>query len=226
MNNRFFHTIKHYGPIRFLLYLLLTVLIGGFIVVHGANKPTPTPTLDPSPTAQPTPTPLPKTVRATLKTSLGDIELELNAEKAPVTVKNFLQYIDSGFYKDTLFHRVIPKFMIQGGGFTKGMVEKKGQPPIINEAANGLHNTRGTIAMARSQNINSATSQFYINLVDNPYLDQKGNIAKDYGYCVFGKVTKGMDVVDKIAAVPTATVGVYQNVPKQDIVILDTKVIK
>ena len=224
MNRNFWEIIKRHSRIALMISLILAFFVGTFVLVHGENQTTPSPT--PTEAAGPTPTPLPKTIRATLKTSLGDIELELNAEKAPITVQNFLQYIDSGFYKDTLFHRVIPKFMIQGGGFTKGMVEKKGQPPIINEAANGLSNLRGTIAMARTQNVNSATSQFYINLVDNTYLDHSDNIAKNYGYCVFGKVTKGMEVVDKIAAVPTTIVGQYQNVPKQDLVILDIKVSK
>ncbi len=224
MNRNFWEIIKRHSRIALMISLILAFFVGTFVLVHGENQTTPSPT--PTEAAGPTPTPLPKTIRATLKTSLGDIELELNAEKAPITVQNFLQYIDSGFYKDTLFHRVIPKFMIQGGGFTKGMVEKKGQPPIINEAANGLSNLRGTIAMARTQNVNSATSQFYINLVDNTYLDHSDNIAKNYGYCVFGKVTKGMEVVDKIAAVPTTTVGQFQNVPKQDVVILDIKVSK
>ena len=224
MNRNFWEIIKRHSRIALMISLILAFFVGTFVLVHGENQTTPSPT--PTEAVGPTPTPLPKTIRATLKTSLGDIELELNAEKAPITVQNFLQYIDSGFYKDTLFHRVIPKFMIQGGGFTKGMVEKKGQPPIINEAANGLSNLRGTIAMARTQNVNSATSQFYINLVDNTYLDHSDNIAKNYGYCVFGKVTKGMEVVDKIAAVPTTIVGQYQNVPKQDLVILDIKVSK
>ncbi len=224
MNKNYGKIIKKHWLSPLIIGLAVTVLAGASILVHGASQTTPSPA--PSGTLSPTPTPLPKTLRATLKTSLGDIELELNAEKAPVTVQNFLQYIESGFYKDTLFHRVIPKFMIQGGGFTKGMAQKKGQPPIINEAGNGLSNKRGTIAMARTQNINSATSQFYINLVDNPYLDHKDNIAKNYGYCVFGKVTKGMDVVDKIAAVPTVAAGPYQDVPKEDILILDVKVTK
>jgi peptidyl-prolyl cis-trans isomerase A (cyclophilin A) len=224
MNKNGWRIFKEHGLIVLVICFGLAFIFSTFVFVRGANQPASTPT--PSEATTPTPTPLPKTFRATFKTSLGDIELELNAEKAPVTVQNFLQYIESGFYKDTLFHRVIPKFMIQGGGFTKGMIEKKGQPPIINEAANGLSNKRGTIAMARTQNVNSATSQFYINLVDNTYLDHTDNISKNYGYCVFGKVTKGMDIVDKIAAVPTTTVGPYQNVPKQDIVILDVKVSK
>ncbi len=224
MNKNYEEIIKKHWLSPLIICLAVTVFAGTFFFVHGASQTTPSPA--PTGALSPTPTPLPKTLRATLKTSLGDIELELNAEKAPVTVQNFLQYIESGFYKDTLFHRVIPKFMIQGGGFTKGMVQKKGQPPIINEAANGLLNKRGTIAMARTQNINSATSQFYINLVDNPYLDHKDNIARNYGYCVFGKVTKGMDVVDKIAAVATTAVGQSQDVPKEDILILDVKVTK
>jgi peptidyl-prolyl cis-trans isomerase A (cyclophilin A) len=211
---------KKHRRISLYLSLVFTLFIVGLFFVHAENKPTVTPSLIV------TPTPTPKNPRVIFTTSLGNIELELNTNKAPITVQNFLQYIDSGFYKDTLFHRTIPNFMIQGGGFTKGMVQKKTQPPIMNEAGNGLRNLRGTIAMARTPNINSATSQFFINVVDNPYLDHRDNISNSYGYCVFGKITKGMDIVDKIASVPTTTVGTYQNVPKQDVIILETKITK
>jgi Peptidyl-prolyl cis-trans isomerase (rotamase) - cyclophilin family len=210
---------------RFLsgLWVLIwcAFFLNGLFPIYAEDQPAGTPAATSTPS--PTPTPVPKSVRVTLKTSMGDIELDLNGEKAPVTVQNFLQYVDSGFYNDTLFHRVIPKFIIQGGGFTKGMTAKKAGAPITNEAGNGLRNLRGTIGMARDQMINSATSQFYINVADNPFLDHRDNIAKDYGYCVFGKVTKGMDIVDKIAGVPTTTAGIYRNVPKQDIVITETK---
>jgi peptidyl-prolyl cis-trans isomerase A (cyclophilin A) len=204
-----------------LCFLVISIFfLSGLFLSYAENQPADTPA------SNSTPAPLPKNVRVALKTSLGDIELELNTEKAPITVQNFLQYIESGFYNDTLFHRTIPKFMIQGGGFTKGMVEKKAQSPIKNEADNGLLNLRGAVGMARNQMVNSATSQFFINVVDNPYLDHRANIARDFGYCVFGKVTKGMEVVDKIANVPSTTIGVYRNVPKQDVVILETKRIK
>lgn len=158
-----------------------------------------------------------------LKTTAGNIELELDGEKAPVSTANFLKYVNSGFYKGTTFHRVIPNFMIQGGGFDKNMNEKPTNPPIKNEADNGLKNLRGTIAMARTQVVDSATSQFFINHVDNAMLDHG---ARDFGYAVFGKVVKGLDVVDKIASVPTTNKGMYQNVPKQDVVILDAEVLK
>lgn len=151
-----------------------------------------------------------------LSTTFGDITIELNSEKAPITVKNFLEYVDAGFYDGTIFHRVIPEFMIQGGGFTKDMKQKQTQPPIKNEADNGLRNSRGTITMARTSDINSATSQFFINLKDNTSLDHH---VRDYGYAVFGKVIKGMDVVDKIAAVRTGNRGMQQNVPIKPVII-------
>lgn len=161
--------------------------------------------------------------RVLIKTTAGNIEVELDSEKAPISTANFLKYSNSGFYKGTIFHRVIPNFMIQGGGFDKDMNEKPTEAPIKNEANNGLKNLRGTIAMARTQIVDSATSQFFINNVDNAMLDHG---ARDYGYAVFGKVVKGMDVVDKITATPTGNKGMYQNVPKQNIVILDVQPVK
>jgi peptidyl-prolyl cis-trans isomerase A (cyclophilin A) len=155
-----------------------------------------------------------------IKTNLGNIEVELNAQKAPISSKNFLAYVDSGFYKGTIFHRVIPSFMIQGGGFDKNMVEKPTLAPIKNEANNGLKNDRGTIAMARTQIVDSATSQFFINHQNNAMLDHG---ARDYGYAVFGKVTKGMDIVDKIAATKTTSKAMYQDVPVQAVTILDVQ---
>lgn len=151
-----------------------------------------------------------------MQTSHGTIEIELYEDKAPITVKNFLEYAKSGFYEGTIFHRVIPGFMIQGGGFTKDMVQKKTRPPIQNEANNGLKNERGTIAMARTQVKDSATSQFFINVVDNDFLNHG---VRDFGYAVFGRVTKGMDVVDKIADVPTGNCGRYPNCPKTPVII-------
>jgi peptidyl-prolyl cis-trans isomerase A (cyclophilin A) len=151
-----------------------------------------------------------------LSTTFGDITIELNPEKAPITVKNFLAYVDAGFYDGTIFHRVIPEFMIQGGGFTKDMKQKQTQPPIKNEADNGLRNSRGTITMARTSDINSATSQFFVNLKENTFLD---HMVRDFGYAVFGKVIKGMDVVDKIAAVRTGNRGMQQNVPIEPVII-------
>lgn len=161
---------------------------------------------------------------ATIETSMGTITLSLNADKAPATVANFAQYAKSGFYDGTVFHRVIDGFMIQGGGFTKAMDQKPTKSPIKNEASNGLSNKRGTIAMARTMIVDSATSQFFINLVDNGFLDYKGDDPRTYGYAVFGKVTAGMDVVDKIAKVRTGFAGPHQNVPVEPIVITEVTV--
>ncbi len=153
-------------------------------------------------------------------TTLGDFVIELYPDKAPISVQNFLDYVNSGFYNGTIFHRVIPGFVIQGGGFTADMQRKQTRPPITNEAENGLKNLRGTLSMARTQDVNSATSQFFINLVDNAALDHTpGN----YGYAVFGKVVKGMDVVDKIAQVQTGNKGPYQNVPLEPVVVETAK---
>ncbi|WP_407291836.1 peptidylprolyl isomerase [Stutzerimonas zhaodongensis] len=155
-----------------------------------------------------------------LNTSMGEIEIELEAEKAPVSVKNFLEYVESGFYDGTVFHRVIPGFMIQGGGFNEGLNQKQTRDPIKNEADNGLHNVRGTLAMARTQDVNSATSQFFINHRDNDFLD---NGSRDFGYAVFGKVVRGMDVVDQIAQVPTGNRSMMQNVPLTPVKIVSAK---
>ena len=154
-----------------------------------------------------------------LKTSMGDITLELNPAKAPITVKNILGYIDAKFYDGLIFHRVIPNFMIQCGGLNAEMSQKSGNPPIKNESGNGLKNARGSVAMARTNELDSATSQFYINLIDNFGLD-------DMKYCVFGKVVAGMDVVDAIAKVPTGNKRGHQNVPIEPITILSATVVK
>jgi peptidyl-prolyl cis-trans isomerase A (cyclophilin A) len=151
-----------------------------------------------------------------LETSLGDVEVELDAAKAPVTVENFLGYVDAGFYDGTIFHRVIPDFMIQGGGFDSAMSQKPTRGPIKNEADNGLKNARGTLAMARLPDKDSATAQFFINLKDNEFLDHG---SRDFGYAVFGRVTKGIEVVDKIAGVETANRGGHQNVPSEPVTI-------
>lgn len=158
-----------------------------------------------------------------MSTSKGDIKIELFKDKAPITVENFLAYVNDGFYNGTVFHRVIPNFMIQGGGFTPDFTQKPTKPPIKNEAKNGLKNERGTLAMARTQVVDSATSQFFINLVDNSFLD---NGVRDYGYAVFGKVIDGMDVVDKIAAVQTGNKGMYGDVPREDVVIESVKIVE
>lgn len=162
-----------------------------------------------------------------MTTSLGVIELELYPDKAPKTVANFLEYAKAGFYNGTIFHRVIPGFMIQGGGFEPGMKLKPTRAPIDNEANNGLKNDAGTIAMARTGNPHSASSQFFINTVDNSALnhtDKTSSMA--WGYAVFGKVTKGMDVVKQIEAVETGNLGSFQDVPKQDVVIQKVEVLR
>ena len=157
--------------------------------------------------------------KVTMETSMGTITLELNDEKAPQTVANFVRYAQSGFYDGTIFHRVIDGFMIQGGGFTKDMNQKETDAPIRNEAMNGLKNLRGTIAMARTMVVDSATSQFFINLVDNDFLDFTAPTSSGFGYAVFGKVIDGMEVVDRIAKVRTGFSGPHQNVPEDPVVI-------
>lgn len=149
-------------------------------------------------------------------TSMGDITIELNPDKAPITVENFLEYVDAHFYDGTIFHRVIPGFMIQGGGLTPEMKQKQNRPPIENEADNGLKNERGTVSMARTQDVNSATSQFFINLADNTFLNHG---VRGFGYAVFGKVTEGMDIVDKIAQAPTGNIGMHRDVPVEPVII-------
>ena len=151
-----------------------------------------------------------------LTTSVGTIEVELFDDAAPITVANFLQYVDDGHFDNTIFHRVIPGFMIQCGGMTADMKEKKGRAPIQNEAKNGKNNVRGSLAMARTSDVNSATAQFFINLADNTFLDHS---ARDFGYAVFGRVTKGMDVVDQIAKVKTGRKGHHDDVPVEPVTI-------
>ena len=154
-----------------------------------------------------------------LQTNMGDIKLELDAENAPVSTENFLTYARDGHYDQTIFHRVIPGFMIQGGGFTADMSQKSTKAPIKNEADNGLKNERGTIAMARTQVVDSATCQFFINLTDNDFLNHQGKSPNAYGYAVFGRVIEGMEVVDNIAKVKTGNAGMHQDVPKDTVLI-------
>jgi peptidyl-prolyl cis-trans isomerase B (cyclophilin B) len=161
--------------------------------------------------------------RVVLQTSMGQMVIELYADKAPVSVENFLKYVDEGFFTGTIFHRVIPNFMIQGGGFAADMQQKKTHAPIKNEAANGLKNDRGTLAMARTNDPNSATAQFFINVKDNAFLNYSGPGPRGAGYAVFGKVVEGMDVADKIVDVATTTVGPFENVPKTAVVIESAK---
>jgi cyclophilin family peptidyl-prolyl cis-trans isomerase len=164
--------------------------------------------------------------RVRITTSLGVVELELDAQRAPGTVRNFMNYVESGYYNGVIFHRVIPGFMIQGGGFVPGLREKTTGVPVKNEADNGLKNLAGTIAMARTSDPQSAAAQFFINTADNPSLDHRDKTDRGWGYAVFGKVTKGMDVVKKIESVTTRTVGPFQNVPVKDVVIQKVESIK
>lgn len=154
-----------------------------------------------------------------METSLGGIKIELDEAKAPISVKNFLSYVDDKFYDGTIFHRVISTFMIQGGGFTPDMQQKPAKSPIKNEAGNGLSNKRGTIAMARTMVVDSASAQFFINVVDNDFLDHRDNSPQGFGYAVFGKVIEGMDVVDKIKAVKTGFKMGFEDVPVEPVVI-------
>ena len=161
-----------------------------------------------------------------LETTHGAIILSLDAEKAPQTVENFVQYVRDGFYDGTLFHRVIDGFMVQGGGFAAGMQQKSARAPIANEADNGLRNQRGTIAMARTPDPHSATAQFFINVADNAFLDFKAKTDAGWGYCVFGRVTEGMDVVDRIKGVATTSRAGHRDVPAEDVVIVRASVVE
>jgi cyclophilin family peptidyl-prolyl cis-trans isomerase len=158
-----------------------------------------------------------------METSEGTVKIELWADKAPGTVTNFLRYVDDASFDGTIFHRIIPDFMIQGGGLTPDMKPKKTRDPIKNEASPDVKNERGTLAMARTSLVNSATSQFFINVVDNPFLNQKNKTPTGFGYCVFGKVIEGMDVVDRIKDVKTVSFGQHENVPAMPVVIVSIK---
>jgi cyclophilin family peptidyl-prolyl cis-trans isomerase len=198
--------------------MLVSSLVALFLTVQTpAQVPAPAPAV---------PQPAPGNPVVLISTTLGDMTVELFKDRAPVSVENFLQYAKEGFYPGTLFHRVVPGFMIQGGGFTAGMVEKGTRPPILNEATNGLSNVRGTLAMARTRALRSATSQFFINVADNRgKLDHRGFAPDDFGYAVFGRVLTGMEVADRIAMVPTHTAGPHGDVPVQDVVIKAVKVV-
>jgi cyclophilin family peptidyl-prolyl cis-trans isomerase len=160
-----------------------------------------------------------------MSTSAGDVKIELFKDKAPATVANFLSYVNDKFYDGTVFHRVIPRFMIQGGGFTPDMKQKPTKASIKNEAGNGLKNQFGTLAMARTSDVNSATAQFFINTKDNDFLDHKDDSIQGFGYCVFGKVIEGSKVVQKIEAVETDTKGMYEDVPVEPVVIKSIRVV-
>lgn len=169
--------------------------------------------------AQPAKTEQPSAINVLFETTVGNFTVELNAEKAPITVANFLQYVDDGFYDSTIFHRVINGFMVQGGGFTSDLSQKKTRDPITNEADNGLINAIGTIAMARTAAPHSATAQFYINVEDNEFLNHKNKNPAGWGYAVFGKVTEGMKTIDAIKQVATHRQGLHANVPIKPIII-------
>lgn len=196
--------------------LALTLLIAIFSTATlspavGAQTEAPA---EPAQAAEPAPTTNPQIV---IETSMGRIVAELYADKAPKTVENFLAYVKSDFFAGTVFHRVIPGFMVQGGGFTADLKKKPTQPPVENEADNGLRNERGTLAMARTNNPHSATAQFFVNLVDNGFLDHRGKNARGWGYAVFGRVVDGMNVVDAIASVKTGNRNRMQNVPLEPV---------
>ena len=170
--------------------------------------------------------PAPGNAVVVISTSLGDVTVELFKDKAPVSVANFLEYATEGFYPGTIFHRVVKGFVVQGGGYTETMVEKSTRPPIMNEASNGLRNVRGTVAMARTQSLRSATSQFYFNVSSNPDLDHRGFSPRDFGYAVFGRVLSGMDIIDRIAAVPTHVSADMDDVPVTPVFITGVKVVR
>ncbi|MCK5877976.1 MAG: peptidyl-prolyl cis-trans isomerase [Candidatus Marithrix sp.] len=160
-----------------------------------------------------------------IQTNHGDILIQLDSDKAPKTVANFIDYVNAGFYNGTIFHRVIENFMIQGGGMEPGMSEKETSPPVENEATNGLSNTNGTVAMARTPDPHSASSQFFINTSDNVFLNHTAKTPQGWGYCVFGEVVEGMDIVGKIKKVPTTSVAAHQDVPVTDVIIENATVI-
>lgn len=160
-----------------------------------------------------------------LHTNHGVITLELDSEKAPLTVQNFIDYVNSGHYDNTVFHRVIDGFMIQGGGFEPGMSQKKTRAPVQNEAANGIKNDKYTVAMARTSDVHSASSQFFINIADNNFLNYTASTSQGFGYCVFGKVVEGEDVVDRIKKVKTCDRGGHQNVPLEDVIVQKAEVV-
>ena len=198
---------------------LKSMVAAMFLAAQGIHAQDSKPAAPATPDAKPAETtqPLKGIVKVTLETSKGTLELELDADKAPLSVANFMNYAKKGHYDGTIFHRVIPGFMVQGGGFTADMQQKPTDKPIQCESKNGLKNTKGTLAMARTSDPHSATSQFFINVKDNGFLDFPGQ--DGWGYCVFGKVTKGIEVVDAIVAVPSATKAPHQNVPVDPITI-------
>ena len=203
------------------LAIVAILVIFAFFAIQKQLKPTDTPKQ--AIKQQPTGT---KNMNISMKTNHGTITLELYPDKAPITVKNFIEYIESGHFNGTIFHRVIPGFMIQGGGFVPGMSQKDVKAAIKNEAGNGLANDDGTIAMARTPDPDSATAQFFLNVKDNSFLNYSSPTPQGWGYCVFGKVVEGMDVVRAIEKVATASAGMHQDVPVEDVIIEDVQVIE
>lgn len=204
-------------PSRAFVTLPLVVIGLGWIVLTAGQSAPPSGQTVPAQTVAPTPAP--GNPVAVITTTLGEITVELFKDKAPVSVDNFLAYVSSGFYSGTTFHRIVPGYVVQGGGFNAAMEEKPTRPPILNEATNGLSNARGTLAMARTRALRSATSQFYINLADNRKLDHRSYSPDEFGYAVFGRVLSGMEVVDRIAAVKTGSFGQHDDVPAEPVVI-------
>lgn len=196
--------------------LLLTLSVVSAAPQSGSSPKT---RVQAPPLQAPAPTPAPGNPVVTVSTSMGEFTIELFKDKAPVSVENFLGYVDAGFYEGTIFHRVKAGYVVQGGGYTTDMVEKPTNPPIQNEATNGLRNTRGTVAMARMRQLRSGTSQFYVNLANNAELDHRGYSPQDFGYAVFGRVLTGMEVIDAIAKVPTGTNGDHEDVPTTPVLI-------
>ena len=205
-------------------FLSLCLAVAATFVPQSGSVP-PKAVVQAPPLQAPAPTPAPGNPVVVMSTSMGDVTFELFKDRAPVSVENFLQYVADGHYEGTVFHRVKAGFMVQGGGFTAAMVEKTTRPPILNEATNGLKNTRGTLAMARMRALRSATSQFYVNLAENTALDHRGYSPDDFGYAVFGRVLSGMDVIDKIAATPTGTTADHEDVPVTPVVIKKISVV-
>ncbi len=213
------------------LGLMVTIGCGGGSPPPPAEEPAPSEPAAPAapaeeaPASETTPAPTGTNPMVEMKTSLGTMKIELYPEKAPKTVENFLQYARDGFYDGTVFHRVIEGFMIQGGGFTPDMTEKDTRAPIQNEASNGLKNVRGSLAMARTGDPHSASSQFFINTVDNPFLDFTGETVQGYGYAVFGQVVEGLETLDAIRNVATGSQGGYDDVPSSPVVIESVRVL-
>lgn len=207
--------------IRSIFAGLMVMAVSAMAATDEQTEPVTTGAADTPPAPETTEPQKASNTMIVLKTTKGDITIELFEKEAPITTANFLAYVDSGFFKGTIFHRVMDGFMIQGGGFTKDMNQKPTLAPIKNEAANGLKNARGTLAMARTSDPNSATAQFFINVVNNDFLDFRSPDPRGIGYCVFAKVVSGMDVVDAIKSVATGNRGMHQNVPVEAVEILD-----